>query len=80
MYDDLTQEQKWGFQYAAQVRGNGATAQQLALEHRRNEGNKLYQIVLRRKWDLVQAAVSQATQQEIDALLVQFNIPNVIQG
>ena len=79
MWDDLTQEQQWGFQYAAQLRGGGATAEQMALEHMQTEGSRLYEIVLKKKWDLVKSAVEQADPEDIQALLDQFNIPNVIQ-
>lgn len=92
MYEQLTQEQRWGFEYAAQLRndynsslGNESlrtdyTAEDMALERLAEIGNVLYQEIENRKWQIARQMFDVATDEQKNALLAQFGIPSIIRS
>lgn len=90
MWDSLTQEQKWGFQYAAERRNaynagiegqrTNWTAQEMALEKLRDAANQLWQEVLVRKNELFRDAFFGASAQTQATIQSMLNVPDVIQS
>lgn len=85
MFEQLTQKQRWGFAYAAQLRNAipGAektdwTAEEIAAERLAQAGNDLYSDLESHKWRIAKQMFDAATQEQQDALLAQFGIPPVL--
>ncbi len=92
MWDSLTQEQKWGFQYAAeqmnayniaqnnpQLKTNW-TAQEVALERLKESANQLWMEVLKRKTELFVAAFNQSSSETQQTITEMLDVPDVIQS
>lgn len=92
MYEQLTQEQRWGFEYAAQLRNDyneslnndslrtDYTAEEMALERLAQVGDQLYAEIESRKWSIAKQMFDAATGEQKDALLAQFGIPPIIKS
>jgi hypothetical protein len=92
MYEQLTQEQRWGFEYAAQLRNDynaspdnnslrtDYTAEEMALERLSQIGDQLYAEVEQAKWVLAKQMFDAATDKQKNALLEQFEIPPIIRS
>lgn len=78
MYDSLTQKEKWGFEYVALRRGGGATAQSVALECLRLQGNKYYDALDHEKWAAVKQAVAGADPAVVAAIQLQLGISDIL--
>jgi hypothetical protein len=92
MWDQLTQEQRWGFMYAAQLKNafhatfnneqthpTNITGEDMALAALREVGNVRYQEVLARKTELFAVAFQQAAPEDQVAIQQMLNVPDVIQ-
>lgn len=85
MFEQLTQQQQWGFAYAAKLRNElpGAqktnwTAQEIAAERLAECGDSLYADLENFKWGLARQLYNSATPEQQAALLQQFGIPDVL--
>lgn len=92
MFEQLTQEQQWGFAYAAQQRNDyneslnndslrtDYTAEEMALERLAEVGNVLYREIEDRKWQIARQMFDAGTDEQKNALLAQFGIPPIIRS
>ncbi len=93
MWDSLTQEQKWGFQYAAeQMNALQHCSKQSAVENKLDSprgcigaieeriANQLWMEVLKRKTELFVAAFNQSSSETQQTITEMLDVPDVIQS
>lgn len=85
MWEQLTQEQRWGFEYAAKLRNDTPdatktdwTGQEIALQMLGQIADGLYLELKDAKWNIARQMFDSAPPEQQTALLQQFGIPDVL--